>query len=125
MSLNPEDTGRRNVILQAALAGLEAVGDIRGRGFFVGVEFVADRATRRPFDAQLEVASRVAEDSPALYFEIQALNEYGTESLTALLFAVERLRATVRSHDAAGFTQMMLRGRSYLHTRPQPGTEPA
>jgi len=83
------------------------------------------RMSSTTFDAQLEVASRVAEDSPALYFEIQALNEYGTESLSALLFAVERLRATVRSHDAAGFRQMMERGRSYLHTRPQPGREPA
>ena len=83
------------------------------------------RMSSTTFDAQLEVASRVAEDSPALYFEIQALNDYGTESLTALLFAVERLRATVRSRDLAGFTQMMERGRSYLHTRPQPGQEPA
>ncbi len=83
------------------------------------------RMSSTTFDAQLEVASRVAEDSPALYFEIQALNDYGTESLSALLFAVERLRATVRSHDAAGFRQMMERGRSYLHTRPQPGREPA
>ena len=82
------------------------------------------RMSSTTFDAQLEVASRVAEDSPALYFEIQALNDYGTESLTALLFAVERLRATVRSQDAAGFRQMMERGRSYLHTRPQPGKEP-
>lgn len=82
------------------------------------------RMSSTTFDAQLEVASRVSEDSPALYFEIQALNEYGTESLTALLFAVERLRATVRAHDAAGFRQMMERGRGYLHTRPQPGREP-
>jgi chorismate mutase/prephenate dehydrogenase len=83
------------------------------------------RMSSTTFDAQLEVASRVAEDSPALYFEIQALNEYGGESLTALLFAVERLRATVRAHDAAGFRQMMERGRAYLHTRPQPGRDPA
>ena len=83
------------------------------------------RMSSTTFDAQLEVASRVAEESPALYFEIQALNEYGTESLTALLFAVERLRATVRAQDAAGFQQMMERGQSYLHTRPQPGQDPA
>ncbi len=75
------------------------------------------------FDSQLDVASRVAEESPALYFEIQALNDYGTESLTALLFAVERLRAVVRSQDAAGFRQMMERGREYLHTRPQAARE--
>jgi chorismate mutase/prephenate dehydrogenase len=83
------------------------------------------RMSSTTFDAQLEVASRVAEESPALYFEIQALNEYGTESLSALLFAVERLRATVRARDAAGFRQMMERGRDYLHTRPQPGREGA
>jgi len=81
------------------------------------------RMSSTTFDAQLGVASRVAEESPALYFEIQALNEYGTESLSALLFAVERLRATVRSKDAEGFRQMMERGRDYLHTRPQPERE--
>jgi chorismate mutase/prephenate dehydrogenase len=71
------------------------------------------------FDSQLDIASRVAEESPALYFEIQALNEYGTESLSALLLAVERLRAAVRSGDAHGFAHMMLRGRDYLHRRAQ------
>jgi chorismate mutase/prephenate dehydrogenase len=81
------------------------------------------RMSSTTFDAQLDVASRVAEESPALYFEIQSLNEYGTESLSALLFAVERLRATVRSQDAAGFQQMMERGRDYLHTRPRPDVQ--
>ena len=70
------------------------------------------------FDAQLDVATRVAAESPALYFEIQALNEYSGDSLAALLFAVERLRATVRSNDEAGFTAMMTRGRAYLEGRP-------
>ncbi len=82
------------------------------------------RMSSTTFDSQLDVASRVAEESPALYFEIQSLNEYGTESLTALLFAVERIRATVRSGDAAGFRQMMERGRLYLNSRTQPGQEP-
>jgi chorismate mutase/prephenate dehydrogenase len=75
------------------------------------------RMSSTTFDSQLEVAKRVAGESPALYFEIQALNDYGGESLTALLFAVERLRATVRSGDAAGFTTMMERGRGYLDGR--------
>jgi hypothetical protein len=44
------------------------------------------------FDAQLAVESKVAHDNPDLYFEIQTLNDYGTESLAALLYAVERLR---------------------------------
>lgn len=36
--------------LGAALADVEAVGDIRGRGHFIALELVADRATKRPFD---------------------------------------------------------------------------
>src|SRR5690606_18096539 len=31
------------------------------------------------FDAQLGIAARVASESPQLYFEIQRLNDYGTE----------------------------------------------
>ena len=35
------------------------VGDIRGRGLFVGLEFVADRETREPFAPELNVAGRL------------------------------------------------------------------
>ncbi|MBM4229168.1 MAG: bifunctional chorismate mutase/prephenate dehydrogenase [Gammaproteobacteria bacterium] len=69
------------------------------------------------FDAQLDVASRVAEESPQLYYEIQALNDYGAESLEALSKAVETLRRTVLSRDAGAFTALMERGREYLEDR--------
>ncbi|MCG8423850.1 MAG: prephenate dehydrogenase/arogenate dehydrogenase family protein [Proteobacteria bacterium] len=69
------------------------------------------------FDAQLDVAKRVADESPRLYYEIQALNDYGTESLSALLYAVERLRSVVRAGDERGFTALMERGREYLQNR--------
>jgi chorismate mutase/prephenate dehydrogenase len=69
------------------------------------------------FDRQVAVASRVAEDNPHLYFEIQHLNDYGTESLSALLYAVERLRSVVRAGDEAGFVSLMERGRSYFAGR--------
>jgi chorismate mutase/prephenate dehydrogenase len=69
------------------------------------------------FDAQLGVAAKVAGENPDLYFEIQTLNDYGTESLAALLYAVERLRSVVRANDLDGFRTLMTRGKSYLTTR--------
>jgi chorismate mutase/prephenate dehydrogenase len=69
------------------------------------------------FDAQLKVAANVADENPDLYFEIQHLNDYGTESLSALLLAVERLRSVVRAGDVPGFRALMERGRDYLARR--------
>jgi len=69
------------------------------------------------FDEQLRVASKVAAENPKLYFEIQWLNDYGTESLSALLLAVERLRSVVRAGDEEGFCRLMEQGRSYLSER--------
>jgi chorismate mutase/prephenate dehydrogenase len=71
------------------------------------------------FDAQLGVASKVAAENPDLYFEIQTLNDYGAESLAALLYAVERLRSVVRAGDLDGFRQLMTQGRAYLEARPR------
>ena len=69
------------------------------------------------FDAQLEVAARVAGENPALYFEIQSLNEYGMEVLTALEQAVGRIRAAVAEGDVASFVEMMERGAAYFDRR--------
>ena len=75
------------------------------------------RMSSTTFDAQLEVAARVAEDSPELYYEIQSLNDYGAESLEALAQAVERLRTAVLSQDHDAFVALMRRGRDYLQDR--------
>jgi chorismate mutase/prephenate dehydrogenase len=69
------------------------------------------------FDAQVDVATRVAAESPDLYFEIQHLNEYGRESLLALRRAVEKLWSSVSTGDAPQFTAMMQQGREYLAGR--------
>ena len=66
------------------------------------------------FDAQLQIARGVAHDNPRLYFEIQALNDYGNESITALLKAVELQRSVVQSGNEDGFIALMERGREYL-----------
>ena len=75
------------------------------------------RLSSTTFDAQLDVAGNVAEESPELYFEIQALNDYGAESLQALSAAVERLRTAVLTRDFATFRQLMEQGLSYLKDR--------
>ncbi|GAB4567346.1 MAG: bifunctional chorismate mutase/prephenate dehydrogenase [Haliangiales bacterium] len=75
------------------------------------------RMSSTTFDAQLDVAARVASESPALYFEIQALNDYGRESLAALLYAVERIRSVILAGDQAGFAAIMGRGAEYLRER--------
>jgi chorismate mutase / prephenate dehydrogenase len=69
------------------------------------------------FDSQLDVASLVAQESPELYYEIQSLNDYGSESLEALSQAVERLRTAVISQDFESFAALMRRGREYLEDR--------
>ena len=85
--------------------------------------FDSDRAPRlvklasSTFDSQLDVATRVAQESPELYYEIQSLNDYGAESLEALSKAVERLRTAVISQDFAAFESLMRRGREYLEDR--------
>jgi len=88
--------------------------------FFTALAESGEAAPRRAtlssttFDAQLGVAAKVARENPDLYFEIQTLNDYGTESLAALLYAVERLRSVVRAGDLEGFRGLMTRGRAYL-----------
>ena len=75
------------------------------------------RLSSTTFDSQMDVASRVAAESPELYFEIQSLNDYGGESLEALRRAVTRLVNAVREKDADAFTALMTRGRAYLDVR--------
>jgi len=75
------------------------------------------RMSSTTFDSQLEVATRVAQESPELYFEIQSLNDYGAESLEALAQAIERVRAAVSSRNHDAFVALMRRGRDYLEDR--------
>ncbi|MDH3470041.1 MAG: prephenate dehydrogenase/arogenate dehydrogenase family protein [Acidimicrobiia bacterium] len=72
------------------------------------------------FDSQLEVTGRVVAENPHLYFEIQSLNDYGGESLSALSEAVGNLRKLVEAGDESAFLALMEKGREYLAViRPQ------
>ena len=59
-----ERTADREASLRATLEPLRdhaIVGDVRVSGLMAGIEFVADRATREPFAAELKIGARVRE----------------------------------------------------------------
>jgi adenosylmethionine-8-amino-7-oxononanoate aminotransferase len=57
--------------LRHALATFDAVGDVRGRGFFIGVELVRDRLRKTPFARErglsFDIAARAFADGLIVY----------------------------------------------------------
>jgi adenosylmethionine-8-amino-7-oxononanoate aminotransferase len=51
--------------LRERFADHVAVGDVRGRGLFVGVEFVADRDRKTPFDPALKLHAALKREAMA------------------------------------------------------------
>jgi adenosylmethionine-8-amino-7-oxononanoate aminotransferase len=47
--------------LRALMDRHEIIGDVRGRGLLIGIELVAERATRQPFDRSRRVTERLVE----------------------------------------------------------------
>jgi len=60
-----EDGAAFGEMLAEALGGLSHVGDVRGRGFFWGIELVADRASKAPFDPALKINAAIKKDAMA------------------------------------------------------------
>ena len=66
------------------------------------------------FASQLEVARRVSNENPHLYYEIQASNDFGHLALDALQAATAALRDCVSRRDEAAFVEMMRAGQEAL-----------
>jgi chorismate mutase/prephenate dehydrogenase len=75
------------------------------------------RISSTTFEAQFEIARKVAHENPALYYEIQRLNPFGREPLEALARAVDGIRNAVREGDEQRFVELMTAGRDYTHNR--------
>lgn len=75
------------------------------------------RMSSTTFDAQFEIARNVAHESPALYYEIQRLNEFGRLPLDALKRAVDAIRDAIAAGDEPRFAALMEAGRAYTAYR--------
>jgi len=52
-------------LLRETFASHPNVGDIRGRGLFWGIELVADRGSKQPFDPKLQLHARIKREAMA------------------------------------------------------------
>ncbi|KAF2396298.1 aminotransferase, class III [Trichodelitschia bisporula] len=70
-----EGMGQR---LRDKLADCRYVGDVRGRGFFWGIELVKDKTTKEPFDPALKIAMRIHEKGMEPEYSISVYPGTGT-----------------------------------------------
>jgi chorismate mutase/prephenate dehydrogenase len=69
------------------------------------------------FDAQLHIASKVAQENPYLYFEIQKLNHYNLSTLHALNDTVARLIDLIQNNQADAFADLMRNARAWAENQ--------
>jgi L-2,4-diaminobutyrate transaminase len=78
------------------------VGDVRGKGFLIGIELVQDRATREPFPKSQGIGRRVMDRAMSEYFMLRATGDIVTlfpALVTTQQEAEEMVAATCRAID--------------------------
>ena len=50
-----DNESKLQAMIADALSGVDAIGDIRGRGYFIGTELVANQKNKKPFPAELKL----------------------------------------------------------------------
>ena len=66
------------MLLRERLADHPYVGDIRGRGLFWAIEFVADKVTKTPLDPALKVADRLHDKGMKQGYDISIFHATGS-----------------------------------------------
>ena len=66
------------------------------------------------FKDQLDVAKRVTDENPHLYYEIQYLNKFSLKTISELSNAIKEIFDFISSGDEDKFVQLMEQGRSYF-----------
>jgi len=66
------------------------------------------------FNAQLNVAARVIQENPNLYYEIQSLNSYGNHPIKQMMASLTKLCDLIDQESKESFVEIMLEGKAYL-----------
>jgi prephenate dehydrogenase len=67
------------------------------------------------FKDQLNVAKRVTDENPHLYFEIQHLNEHSLQTIKELNSAISEITQAITQGQEETFVAMMEEGQSYFN----------
>lgn len=91
-----------NIAFALALAEVQADGDL------------LQRVSSSTFEAQSQVARRVLNENPNLYFEIQTENPNNAAQLERLSQALQQLSTAIQERNLPAFQALMSRGRALL-----------
>jgi adenosylmethionine-8-amino-7-oxononanoate transaminase len=86
--------------LLAPLKKLQHVGEIRQKGFMVGIELVADKATRKPFDSRLRIGAEVCKNLRGDGVILRPLGDV-IVMMPPLAMSTDDLAKIVKAADAA------------------------